>query len=186
MFTDFFFLLRAYGVPVSLTEWLGLMEALAGGLAFSNVAEFYSLARALLVKSETFFDHYDQAFAHAFRGVETPRQINDEVWRWLADPQAPLGLALGERDRLAAALADLDLDDLLRRFEERMAEQHEAHHGGSHWIGTGGSSPFGHSGTHAAGMRLGGQGLSRTAVQVAEERRYQGYRTDATMSFGGA
>ncbi len=181
MFTDFFFLLRAYGVPVTITEWLMLTEALADGLAYSDLNRFYSLARSVLVKSETFFDQYDQAFAHAFRGVETPREIADEVWRWLADPQAPLGLTPQEVQELLARLEQLDLDEFRRRFEERMLEQTEAHHGGSHWIGTGGTSPFGHGGVRPGGLRLGGAGLNRSAVKVAEERRYQGYRTDATV-----
>ena len=86
MFTDFFFLLRAYGVPVTVTEWLALMRALALGLAPAGLDQFYGVARSILVKSEAYFDQYDQAFAAAFEGIDTPPQIEDEVWQWLADP----------------------------------------------------------------------------------------------------
>jgi uncharacterized protein with von Willebrand factor type A (vWA) domain len=181
MFTQFFFILRAYGVPVTLTEWLTLMQALARGLAFSSLDEFYALARAVLVKSETFFDQYDQAFAACFEGIETPQQIADEVWDWLGDPLAWPGLSDDERQRLQELLGDVDLDELRRLFEERLAEQTEAHHGGNKWVGTGGTSAFGHSGVHPGGIRVGGESRNRSAVKVAGERRYRGYRTDETV-----
>ena len=181
MFTEFFFLLRAYGVPVTVTEWLTLMQALALGLASSDLTRFYQLGRTVLVKSETYFDQYDQAFAHAFRGVETPLEIADDVREWLLDALPPRGLTAAERAEWAAAFAGLDLDALMRQFEERLREQTEAHHGGSKWIGTGGTSAFGHSGAHPGGIRVGGAARGGTAVKVAEERRYQGYRTDAAL-----
>jgi len=181
MFTHFFYLLRGYGVPVTLTEWLALMQALARGLASSSLSEFYLLARCVLVKSEAFFDQYDQAFQAAFGGIETPDEIAQEVWEWLNDPLPPLFLTDPERAQLAAALQVFDLEELKALFEERMREQQEAHHGGSHWIGTGGTSPFGHSGFHPGGIRIGGESLNRQAIKVAGERRYRGYRTDATL-----
>ena len=79
MFTDFFFLLRAYGVPVTVTEWLALMRGLAEGLVPTGLDRFYAVARSILVKSEAYFDQYDQAFAHMFQGIETPIEIEDEV-----------------------------------------------------------------------------------------------------------
>ena len=133
MFTRFFFLLRAYGVPVTITEWMMLMVALSEGLALSSLERFYSLARSILVKSETFYDQYDQAFAACFEGVETPVEIADEVWDWLADPLAMAGLTGTDRRTLEALLSDLDLEALERLFEERLAEQDEAHHGGNRW-----------------------------------------------------
>ena len=181
MFTSFFFLLRAYGVPVTITEWMMLMRALSEGLALSSLDRFYSLARSILVKSETFYDQYDQAFAACFEGIETPVQIADEVWDWLADPQAMPGLSEAEKRELAALMADLDLDELQRLFEQRLAEQDEAHHGGNRWVGTGGTSPFGHSGFHPGGIRVGGESRNRSAVKVAGERRYRGYRTDVKV-----
>lgn len=183
LFGDFFFLLRAHGVPVTVTEWLALMRALALGLAPFSLTQFYHVARATLVKSEAWFDHFDQAFAAAFDGIETPDEIADEVWRWLADgPEAP-GLSDDERRALAAALEleGVDLEELRRRFEERLAEQAEAHHGGSYWVGTGGTSAFGHSGVHAGGIRIGGASRGRTAVKVAAERRYRALRTDVRV-----
>jgi uncharacterized protein len=178
VFTDFFFLLRFYGVPVTITEWLALMRALAMGLAPCGLDEFYAVARSILVKSETYFDQYDQAFAAMFHGIETQVDIEDEVWDWLADPLGLRALSEAERALLEAGLANIDLDELRRAFEERLREQTEAHHGGSKWIGTGGTSPFGHSGFHPGGIRVGGESARRSAVKVAGERRYRGYRTD--------
>jgi uncharacterized protein with von Willebrand factor type A (vWA) domain len=181
MFTRFFFLLRAYGVPVTVTEWMMLMGALSEGLALSSLDRFYSLARSILVKSETFYDQYDQAFAACFEGVETPLEIADEVWDWLADPLALPNLGDEEKRLLTEMLDDLDLDELQRLFEERLAEQTEAHHGGNKWVGTGGTSPFGHSGVHPGGIRVGGESRNRSGVKVAGERRYRGYRTDVKV-----
>jgi uncharacterized protein with von Willebrand factor type A (vWA) domain len=181
VFTRFFFLLRAYGVPVTITEWMMLMVALSEGLALSSLERFYSLARSILVKSETFYDQYDQAFAACFEGVEAPLEIADGVWDWLADPLAMPGLTESERRTLAALLRDLDLEALQKLFEERLAEQDEAHHGGNRWVGTGGTSPFGHSGVHPGGIRVGGESRSRSAVKVAGQRRYRGYRTDVSV-----
>jgi uncharacterized protein with von Willebrand factor type A (vWA) domain len=181
MFTHFFFLLKAYGVPVTITEWLTLAAALDRGLAFSSLTEFYRLARGIVVKSEAFFDQYDQAFSHAFRGIETPQELKEAIWEWLANPLPPLHLSPEERALLEAAFAALDLEELNRLFEERLNEQAEAHHGGQHWIGTGGTSPFGHSGFHPGGIRVGGESLNGSAVKVAGERRYREYRTDATL-----
>ncbi len=178
MFTDFFFLLRQYGVPVTVTEWLALMRGLAMGLVPTGLDQFYAVARSILVKSETYFDQYDQAFAHMFQGIETPVEIADEVWDWLANPLTMPGLSEEERRLLAAALADLDLEALRKMFEERLKEQTEAHHGGSYWVGTGGTSAFGHSGFHPGGIRVGGESRNLSAVKVAGERRYRGYRTD--------
>lgn len=183
MFTRFFFLLRAYGVPVSLTEWLALMRALALGLAPCSLTQFYHVARATLVKSEAFFDQFDQAFTAMFEGVETPVEIADEVWEWLADPLAVRGLSDEERRLLALSLEldGIDLEGLRRAFEQRLREQDEAHHGGDYWVGTGGTSAFGHSGAHPGGLRVGGRSRGRAAVKVAAERRYRGLRTDVQV-----
>jgi len=181
MFTGFFFLLRTYGVPVTLTEWLTFMQALAKGLAFSNMTDFYALARSVLVKSETHFDQYDQAFQAAFQGIETPQEIADQVWDWLSDPTTLPGLNEEERRQLREWLGSVDLDELRRMFEERLREQTEAHQGGNYWVGTGGTSAFGHSGFHPGGIRVGGESHNRSAVKVAGERRYRSYRTDVSV-----
>jgi len=181
VFTEFFYLLRAYGVPVTVTEWLTFMEALAGGLVAASLNDFYAVGRAIMVKSEAFFDQYDQAFQHAFQGIETPQEIADQVWEWLRDPLALPGLSEEEQRALLQQFGAIDLDELRRLFEERLREQTEAHHGGNYWVGTGGTSAFGHSGYHPGGIRVGGEGRSRSAVKVAGERRYRGYRTDAEI-----
>src|SRR5665811_2005009 len=155
MFSNFFFLLRAHGIPVSLLEWLNLIEALSLGMAQSSLLDFYSLARSILVKSEAYYDQYDQAFGEAFGGIETPAEIAEEVWEWLADPLETEGMDADENARLAEALTPEGLEDLRQRFEELLKEQKEAHNGGHQWIGTRGTSAFGHSGIHPGGMRVG-------------------------------
>lgn len=176
MFTNFFYTLREQKVPVSITEWMTLMEALSRGY-ISNLDEFYYLARAILIKNEAHFDHYDAAFQHYFKGIETPSEITDQVLEWLKDPVNRLTLTEEER-----ALFDaMDFDELLRELEERLKEQTEQHDGGNRWIGRGGTSPFGHSGYHPSGIRIGGTSLSRRAVQIAQERRFRNYRNDLTL-----
>ena len=176
MFTDFFFLLRKRKVPVSITEWMTLMEALSQGLV-TNLDEFYYLARAVLVKSETYFDQYDVAFQEFFTGMEFPSDIQQKILEWLKDPINRTELTDEER----ALLDMMDFDKLLREFEKRMAEQTEQHDGGNYWIGRGGTSPFGHSGKHPAGIRVGGESRGRGAIQIASERKFRNYRGDITL-----
>ncbi|WP_366924877.1 vWA domain-containing protein [Metallumcola ferriviriculae] len=181
MFTRFFFDLRREGIPVTLTEWYTLMEALALGLAGSSLTNFYSLARSILVKNEAYFDKYDQVFISYFEGIESMEEIAEEVLKWLDNPFPPLELTEEEKDTLARQLKSYDLEELKRQFQERMKEQEEEHHGGNHWVGTGGTSPFGHSGYHPAGVRVGGQARNRSAVKIAAERRFREYRTDVAL-----
>lgn len=176
MFTDFFYFLRGHGLKVSLTEWLGLMRALCQGHARSDLAAFYSLARALLVKRESDFDLYDRAFAAFFQDVESHFDLDDELLSWLEQAALPQ-FSPEDLERLEA----LDLDELRRLFEERLAEQRERHDGGNRWIGTGGTSPFGHGGANPAGARVGGAGGGRSAVQVAGARRYRNLRGDRVL-----
>ena len=126
MFTEFFYLLRAYGVPVTVTEWLTFMEALAGGLVAASLNDFYAVGRAIMVKSEAFFDQYDQAFQHAFQGIEIPQEIADQVWEWLRDPLALPGLSEEEQRALLQQFGAIDLDELRRLFEERLAALEKA------------------------------------------------------------
>lgn len=177
MFTDFLYHLRACGLKVSTTEWLALVEALARGHERANLVVFYHLARSLLVKKEALYDLYDQAFASYFRDVEHHFDVNEEVLAWLENPKLPRPLTEEER----AALEALDLDELRRRLEERLQEQKERHDGGSRYVGTGGTSPFGHGGTNPAGIRIGGPGGGRSAVQVAEDRRFRNLRADRIL-----
>ena len=138
MFTDFFYILRKRKVPVSITEWMTLMETLAKGY-ITNLDEFYFLARAILVKSEAYYDHYDIAFQEYFQGIEAPTEISDEILEWLRDPINRL--TLSEEDR--ALFDSLDFDELLKELEKRLKEQTEQHDGGGHWIGRGVPPPLG-------------------------------------------
>ena len=177
MFIDFFYLLRSYGVPVSLTEWMALVEALSLGLAHSSLYGFYCLARTVLVKSEAHYDRYDQAFQHYFEGIETSPELTEKVLEWLENALPPLRISPEERRQFQ----EWDLDELRRQLEERLKEQKGEHHGGGRWIGTGGTSPFGHSGYHPAGVRLGGSSVNKSAVKVAAERKFRDFRTDEVI-----
>ena len=178
MLLDFLYELRARRVPVGLQEWMALMQALGLGLHESSLTGFYNLARSILVHSEAHFDAYDQAFGLVFQGIEADAlELTDELEQWLSDPAVLGHLSPEER----AALEALDLDELRRQLEERLREQKERHQGGSRWIGTGGTSPFGHSGYHPTGVRIGGQGGGRSAAQIAAQRRYRAYRSDLIL-----
>lgn len=176
MFIDFFYALRRNKVPVSLVEWMTLMEALSKG-CISNLDEFYYLARAILVKSEAYYDQYDVAFQQYFKGVETPAEIAEQIREWLKDPVN--WIALTEEER--AAFDRMDLDQLLEELEKRLKEQTEQHDGGGYWIGRGGSSPFGHSGYHPAGIRIDGESRGGRAIQIAQQRRFRNYRSDLVL-----
>ncbi|MBN2123185.1 MAG: hypothetical protein JW821_02730, partial [Deltaproteobacteria bacterium] len=140
MFVDFFYTLKKVGIPVSPTSFLSLQKALSMGL-INSVDDFYTAARAVLVKSERYFDLYDQVFAHHFRGVELkdPTEVElSEIARtlleeWLRDPQE-LARALGVDEK---ELSKLSPEELIQYFLDRLKEQTEAHHGGGKWIGTG-------------------------------------------------
>lgn len=182
MFIDFFYHLRSRGLNVSIVEYLTLLEALQKGLADASLERFYSLARSLLIKRPEAYDRYDLAFAEYFQDAVVDWEqfgdsIHDALLEWLADPKAMRVLTDEERAQLEA----LDLDELRRQFAERLQEQDERHDGGSHWIGTGGTSPFGHGGYNPAGVRIGGPGGSRSAVQVAMDRRFKNLRGDLTL-----
>jgi uncharacterized protein with von Willebrand factor type A (vWA) domain len=177
MFIDFLYFLRAYGLKVSVNEWMSLTEALDKGLADSSLTGFYDLCRALLVNSESDFDTFDAVFAAYFGGVAKAADLPDEFWAWLDAPRED-----AEKDRadFLEHLA-LEFDELRRMFEERKLEQKERHDGGSYWIGTGGTSAFGNSGYSDAGVRAGGEGRHGRAVQVAGERRFRDFRRDKVL-----
>jgi hypothetical protein len=185
MFVDFFYLLKKVGIPVSPTSFLRLQKALNMGLV-NSVDDFYTAARSILVKSERYFDLYDQVFAHRFQGVELkePEAIEiSEVARalleeWLKNPKELADLlGIKEED-----LSKLTPEELIQYFLDRLKEQTEAHHGGGKWIGTGGTSPVGHSGYHPGGMRVGGVSRNKSAVKVAMERRYRDYSQEGPLT----
>lgn len=184
-FIGFFLLLRELRLPVTLAEFLTLLEVLAHNPAKGwGIAEFYALARAALVKREKHFDLFDQAFAHYFGGVHL---LRDEFFtaelptEWL---RAELRKQLSPEE--IAQLEALGGPDALReRFEELLREQRKRHAGGNRWIGTGGTSPFGNSGVNPAGYRVGGENSGngmRRALKVWEQRRYRNLRDDVELN----
>lgn len=177
MFLDFFYGLRDEGIPVAMQEWQMFMTVLERGMHDTSLLSFYNLARATLVKSETYFDAFDRVFARIFHGVEGELSVSDQLMDWLNDPKNFQELTEEQRKMME----QLDADELMRRFLETLAEQDERHDGGGRWIGTGGHSPFGHGGEHPTGMRVGGKPTNRSAMKVAEDRRFQEYRTDVTL-----
>ena len=185
MFTSFFFLLRKVGIPVSPTSFLRLQKALGMGL-ITSIEDFYTAARSILVKSEKYFDLYDQAFAHRFEGAELKDPEAFEISQvaqamleeWLKDPKG-VADALGMDEK---ELSKLSPEELLQYFLDRLEEQKEEHHGGAKWIGTGGTSPVGHSGYHPGGMRVGGVSRNKSAVKVAMDRRYKDYSQDGPLT----
>jgi len=185
VFVDFFYTLRDRGVPVKPTSFLKLQKALGMGLICS-VEDFYTSARSILVKSERYFDTYDQVFAHHFRGVmlQEPEDVEiSEMARalleeWLKSPD-DVAAALGiEQEKLA----QMTPEELLRYFFDRLKEQTKAHHGGNRWIGTKGTSPVGNAGDHPGGMRVGGRSRNKSAIKVAMERRYRDYSQDGPLT----
>ncbi len=178
MFIDFFYQLKTVGIPVSPTSFLTLQKALDMGL-INSIDAFYTSARAILIKSERYFDVYDQVFAHRFQDAEMPEYEDielDEVTRallegWLEDPVSlAAALEMDESD-----IIDLTPEELIEYFKKRLEDQKGRHEGGRKWIGTGGTSPTGHSGYHPEGMRVGGVSRNKSAVKVAMDRRYKDY-----------
>ncbi|MBC7075814.1 MAG: VWA domain-containing protein [Syntrophomonadaceae bacterium] len=177
MFTDFFYTLKSFGVPVSMNEWHTFLEALEKGMAGSSLTGFYYLCRAVLVKTEAHYDRFDTAFASYFGDIDTPEGLPEKIWDWL-EREIP---AIEVTEEMRRNHRQLDLEELKRLLSERLAEQNEEHHGGNKWIGTGGTSPFGHSGFHPGGIRIGGESRNLSAVKVAGMRRFQEFRTDETL-----
>ncbi|MBX3159818.1 MAG: VWA domain-containing protein [Deltaproteobacteria bacterium] len=177
MLVDFLFELRAKKVPVSTHEWMALMEAMALGLHESSLDGFYHLCRTICVKDIALYDAYDEAFLAYFKDVHADAlKLTEALRAWLADPRVLEGLTEEQRQ----ALRELDLEKLRELFEKRLREQKERHDGGNRWIGTGGTSPFGTRGTNPTGMRAGGGG-GRSAMAVADERRFKEYRRDIVL-----
>jgi hypothetical protein len=179
MFVDFLYELRSRKVPVGAQEAVALGRALAAGLHDSSLEGFYHVARALCVHSEAHLDDFDLAFAKHFRGIHVEaKQIAEELMQWLRDPKKMRELS----DEEKAAIQALDLEEVMRQFEERLREQKERHDGGNHWIGTGGTSPFGRHGYHPTGIAVGGGGGGRGgAMKTADARKYRSYRSDLTL-----
>ena len=171
MLVDFFFTLKNAKVPVSIKEFLTLLEAMERGVGGQSLDDFYYLARLVLVKDEAHFDKFDRAFAHYFKGVTAAFDANSGV---------PLDWLIERMKReltpeQVAALEKFGYDKLMDRLNQLLQEQKERHEGGSKWIGTGGTSPFGNGGTNPEGIRIGGKGGNRTAVKVWDQRSFRDY-----------
>ena len=179
MFASFFYLLRQRGLDVSLNEWLTLLEGMERGLHRSSLTGFYQLCRAVLVKSEAEYDRFDQVFLEFFKDVPWQGELPEEVLQWLEHPKEDLGETVRRLRDLG--MPEESLEELLRRLEERLKEQTEEHNGGNYWVGTQGRTPWGNSGWHPGGIRIGGQGRHRTAMTVAGERKYRDFRKDNTL-----
>ncbi len=185
MFIRFFYKLKEVGIPVTPTSFLTLQKALKKGLILS-LDDFYTCARSILVKSERYFDLYDQVFAFYFEGIPLPENDGfevDEIAKamldeWLKDPKQ-LADAMGVDE---AELKKMSPEELIDYFKKRLKDQDGEHHGGYKWIGTGGYSPVGHSGYHPGGMRVGGESRNKSAVKVANERRYKDYSTTGPLT----
>ena len=171
MLVDFFYTLRKAQVPVTVKELLTLLEALENHLAFGNWDDFYLLARTCLVKDEKYFDRFDLAFGHYFKGLaELPDPFGNVVPdEWL---ESDFIKNLSEEEK--AEIERLGgLDKLMETLAKRFEEQKKRHAGGSKWIGTGGTSPFGHSGYNPEGVRIGGESKHKRAVKVWEKRQFR-------------
>jgi uncharacterized protein with von Willebrand factor type A (vWA) domain len=171
MLTRFFYTLRAAGVPVSVTEYLTLLEGLDERVAQYSIDDFYFLSRATLVKDEKHYDRFDRAFAQHFKGIQ-------QVWDTLqAELPADWLQKLAERhftDEEKALIEALGgWDKLMETLQKRLEEQKGRHEGGNKWIGTRGTSPFGHGGFNPEGIRIGGPGGQKRAVKVWEKRDYR-------------
>jgi hypothetical protein len=181
MLVEFFMQLRQAKVPVTIREYLSLMEALDKQVAWGRVEDFYYLARLCLVKDESHFDKFDRVFAHYFKGVteideELKAHIPEEWLRRLTE----LVLTEEEKNQIEALGG---FEKLMETLKKRLAEQNERHQGGSKWIGTGGRSPFGAYGYNPEGVRIGqDRSIHRRAVKVWDRREFK--NLDGSVELG--
>ena len=177
MLIDFFFTLKSAKIPVSIKEFLVLLEALEKQVIAPTLDDFYYLSRITLVKDEANFDKFDKAFGAYFHGIETLFEKNAEI---------PLDWLMKRLEReltpeQKAALEKFGYDKLMDRLKALLEEQKGRHEGGNKWIGTGGTSPFGNGGQNPEGIRIGGEGGNRSAVKVWEARTYRDYDSEREL-----
>lgn len=171
MLIDFFFALKDAKIPVSIKEFLILLEAMQKNVIGPSLDDFYYLSRITLVKDETHFDKFDKAFGLYFRGIDAVFDTNPEI---------PLDWLMKRMEReltpeQKAAIEKFGYDKLMDRLNALLKEQKERHEGGNKWIGTSGTSPFGNGGQNPEGIRIGGEGGNRSAVKMWEARSYRDY-----------
>lgn len=180
MFFNFMDELRAAGITASLKEHLVLLEALDKEVIRRSPEEFYFLSRATFVKDEGLLDRFDQVFSKVFKGIETSYGMEEEdiPLDWLK--------AVAEKYLTEEEMAEVkklgSWDEIMETLKERLAEQEKRHEGGSKWIGTGGTSPYGNSGFNPEGVRIGGEGGQKKAVKVWDKREFQ--NLDHTKQLG--
>jgi uncharacterized protein with von Willebrand factor type A (vWA) domain len=180
MLIDFFYTLRAAKLPVSVTEYLALLETLQAGVigplapegTGDSLDDFYFLSRTVLIKDEKHYDKFDRAFAAYFKGVEALTDLQRDLpMEWL---RAALEKNLSPEEK--AALQKMDWDELMDTLRKRLEEQKERHEGGNKWIGSGGTSPFGNNGYNPQGIRIGqDKSRHRNAIKVWDQRAFQDY-----------
>jgi len=171
MFFSFVDELRAAGIPASMKEHLTLLDAMSADVIRQSPEQFYYLARATFVKDEGLLDRFDQVFGRVFKGIETSygtetAEIAEEWLRKVAE------LYLTP-EQMAEIKSLGSWDEIMETLKKRLAEQQERHQGGSKWIGTGGTSPFGNSGYNPEGVRIGGEGGQRSAIKVWDKREFR-------------
>lgn len=171
MLISFFQILKRAGVPVSIKELLDLLLALQKNLAFADIDDFYYLSRTVMVKDEKYFDRFDRAFSVYFKDLET---LEDIIEAMIPEDWLRQEFTKQLTDEEKAKIESLGgLEKLIEEFKKRLEEQKEKHKGGNKWIGTGGTSPFGHGGYHPEGMRIGGESKNKKAVKVWEKREFK-------------
>lgn len=183
MFSKFFYTLKEFGLEVTLSEWLTLQEALDKGLCGSSLSQFYYVARAVLVKSETDYDKFDMAFERDFKSVQHEPELTKQMLRWLdkSDEEPDERLSNEERSWLSNEETLITKEDVEQKFKERLKDQDNEHNGGSFWIGTMGKTSFGNSGGNVGGVRVGGKTGFQSAFAVVGERRYRDFREDKVL-----
>lgn len=170
MFQRFFTELRAAAVPVSLKEYLTLIEALDKEAIAPSVEDFYYLSRAVMVKDERHLDKFDRVFGTVFKGLETPTDLTTDIpEEWLRKMTEKF-LTEEEKAQIEALGG---FEKLMETLKQRLEEQEKRHQGGNKWIGTGGTSPFGNSGYNPEGVRIGGESTHRRAVKVWDKREFK-------------
>ena len=181
MFLKLFGSIRNNGVPVTLREYLDLLEGLRKGLCNSNkIEDFYNFSKLCLVKDEKNYDKFDKAFNSFY---EENKNIINQVEKkipesWVLNELKKI-FSNKEKDKVSN---DKDWKDILKEFEKRLKEQKKRHQGGNKWIGTGGTSMFGNSGYNPKGVRVGGKSTNRSAVKVWEKRIYQNLDDQVTIN----
>lgn len=178
MFINFFLRLKSYGVPVSIHEWITLHHALSLNLNNSSLTHFYHIGKSILVKNEIYFDKYDLAFLDTFKDIETTDEMLEEI---LAGLKKVKELFLTEQEK--KEIEELNLDEILRNFEEQLnAGHYKDHVGGNKAIGTGGRSTQGAWGYNPAGIRIGqGESRHKRAIQIAEKRSFRNYSSNIIL-----